>query len=203
MEPLGLKIRKALSRLNQIDNYLYTKPEREWNYDDLSLVKSFLRTARVEEYNTMEDLKKVQEFFSNPLEEVSAEYSRKNKRPIKVGDIVGNTVQGFDFKVLGIQDDKMKVMNIVTGKEFTTNIDNMRLSSIDNPVKEGGKRGYLEATKNLNKFLQNQLDDMGVEYEMGPKNLSRPFTAIYKPENKSEEFNAKFEDFINKTNFCS
>jgi len=39
-----------------------------------------------------------------------------------------------------------------------------------------------------------------VEYEMGPKNLSRPFTAIYKPENKSEEFNAKFEDFINKTN---
>ena len=40
----------------------------------------------------MEDLKKVQEFFSNPLEEVSAEYSRKNKRPIKVGDIVGNTV---------------------------------------------------------------------------------------------------------------
>jgi len=281
MESLGLKIRKALSRLNQIDNYLYTKPEREWNYDDLSLVKSFLRTARVEEYNTMEDLKKVKQFFSKPLEEVSAEYSRKNKRPVKVGDIVGNTVQGFDFKVLGIQDDKMKVMNIVTGKEFTTDIDNMRLSSVDEVsstnealsdpditpfrlqnylidlnmelsyylqkgeaadlryaemlkqdiadvraeldrrieamtadeiekdknqfrreqgLEEGGKRGYLEATKNLNKFLQNQLDDMGVEYEMDPKNLSRPFTAIYKPENKSEEFNAKFEDFINKAN---
>ena len=200
MEPLGLKIRKALSRLNQTDNYLFRKPEREWNSNDLSLVKSFLRTARVEEDNTMKELQKVKEFFSKPLEEVSAEYSRKNKRPIKVGDIVGNTVQGFDFKVLGIQDDKMKVMNIVTGKEFTTDIDNMRLSSTDNPVKEGGKRGYLEATKNMNKFIQNQLDDMGVEYEMDPKNLSRPFTAIYKPENKSEEFNAKFEDFINKAN---
>ena len=162
MEPLGLKIRKALSRLNQTDNYLFRKPEREWNYDDLSLVKSFLRTARVEEYNTMKELQKVQEFFSKPLEEVSAEYSRKNKRPIKVGDIVGNTVQGFDFKVLGIQDDKMKVMNIVTGKELTTDIDNMRLSSTDNPVKEGGKWGYQEATKNMNKFLQNQLDDMCV-----------------------------------------
>ena len=70
MEPLGLKIKRALSRLNQTDNYLFRKPEREWDYDDLSLVKSFLRTARVEEDYTMEDLNKIQEFFSKPLEEM-------------------------------------------------------------------------------------------------------------------------------------
>jgi hypothetical protein len=259
MEPLGLKIKKALSRLKQTDNYLFRKPEREWDYDDLSLVKSFLRTARVEEDYTMEDLNKIQEFFSKPLEEmmslddqakayylekfkkgeisslpedpkaafldqmmkdemekdatqyrretgleeVSAEYPRRNKRPIKVGDIVGNTVQGFDFKVLDIQDDKMKVKNTITGKESITDIDNMRLSSTDNSVKEGGKWGYQEAAKNMIKFLQNQLDDMGVEYEMDPKSLSKPFIAIYKPENQSEELNAKFENFIEKANLGS
>ena len=395
MEPLGLKIKKALSRLNQTDNYLFRKPEREWDYDDLSLVKSFLRSARVEEDYTMEDLNKIQEFFSKPLEEttfkvgqkvtylghpavvtatkehngrnyvsvsydkgkgktkasdilttdgsikpleemmslddqakayylekfkkgeisslpedpkaaflnqmmkdemekdaaqyrretgleeVSAEYSRRNKRPIKVGDIVGNTVQGFDFKVLDIQDDLMKVKNFITGKEFMTDIDNMQLLYPDEsvneafgekyyimvrlkdapeaqkafsdfigknditinktgdkfstddvkagiklyrhltdrlikvlvhnlpledkylPVYEGGKWGYQEAAKNMIKFLQNQLDDMGVEYEMDPKSLSKPFIAIYKPENQSEELNAKFEDFIEKSNLKS
>jgi hypothetical protein len=259
MEPLGLKIKKALSRLKQTDNYLFRKPEREWDYDDLSLVKSFLKTARVEEDYTMENLNKIQEFFSKPLEEmmslddqakayylekfkkgeisslpedpkaaflnqmtkdemekdaaqyrretgleeVSAEYSRKNKRPIKVGDIVGNTVQGFDFKVLAIQDDKMKVKNTITGKESITDIDNMRLLSTDNSVKEGGKWGYQEAAKNMIKFLQSQLDNMGVEYDMDPKSLSQPFTAIYKPENQSEELNAKFEDFIEKANLKS
>jgi len=259
MEPLGLKIKKALSRLKQTDNYLFRKPEREWDYDDLSLVKSFLRTARVEEDYTMEDLNKIQEFFSKPLEEmmslddqakayylekfkkgeisslpedpkaaflnqmmkdemekdaaqyrretgleeVSAEYSRRNKRPIKVGDIVGNTVQGFDFKVLDIQDDLMKVKNFITGKEFMTDIDNMQLLYPDESIKEGGKWGYQEAAKNMIKFLQNQLDDMGIEYEMDPKSLSKPFIIIYKPENQSEELNAKFENFIEKANLKS
>jgi hypothetical protein len=133
MEPLGLKIRKALSRLNQIDNYLYTKPERDWNYDDLSLVKSFLRTARVEEYNTMEDLKKVKEFFSKPLEEVSAEYKPNRPAP-KVGDLIGNTVQGFDHKVLAIQGDHYIVQNTVTGKKMKTFRDNMYK---DTTIEEG------------------------------------------------------------------
>jgi hypothetical protein len=70
-------------------------------------------------------------------------------------------------------------------------------------VYEGGKWGYQEAAKNMIKFLQNQLDDMGVEYEMDPKSLSKPFKAIYKPENKSEEWNTKFEDLIDKANLKS
>jgi hypothetical protein len=46
---------------------------------------------------------------------------------IKVGDIVGNTVQGFNFKVLNIKGDKLEVENIKTGKKFETYIDNMYL----------------------------------------------------------------------------
>jgi len=46
---------------------------------------------------------------------------------IKVGDIVGNTVQGFNFKVLNIKDDKLEVKNIKTGKKFETYINNMYL----------------------------------------------------------------------------
>jgi hypothetical protein len=76
------------------------------------------------------------------LEEVSAEYSRRNKRPIKVGDIVGNTVQGFDFKVLDIQDDLMKVKNFITGKEFMTDIDNMSLLYPDESINEAKFTDY-------------------------------------------------------------
>jgi len=46
---------------------------------------------------------------------------------IKVGDIVGNTVQGFNFKVLNIKGDKLEVENTKTGKKFETYIDNMYL----------------------------------------------------------------------------
>ena len=46
---------------------------------------------------------------------------------IKVGDIVGNTIQGFNFKVLNIKGDKLEVENIKTGKKFETYIDNMYL----------------------------------------------------------------------------
>ena len=69
-------------------------------------------------------------------------------------------------------------------------------------VNEGGKWGYQEAAKNMIKFLQNQLDDMGVEYEMSG-NPYAPFKTIYKPINKSDDWYAKFEDLINRANLGS
>ena len=71
MEPISLKVKRALSRLSQTGNPLFTKPLKNWTDEDFSLAKSFLRTARVEEDYTMEDLKKIQEFFSKPLEEIN------------------------------------------------------------------------------------------------------------------------------------
>jgi hypothetical protein len=70
MEPISLKVKRALSRLSQTDHPLFTKLLKNWTDEDLRLAKSFLRTARVEEDYTMEDLKKIQEFFSKPLEEM-------------------------------------------------------------------------------------------------------------------------------------
>lgn len=58
------------------------------------------------------------------LEEVSAEYRPKRPAP-KVGDTVGNTVQGFDFTVVGIHGDRLEVEDQNTLKRFMTYIDNM------------------------------------------------------------------------------
>jgi hypothetical protein len=69
-------------------------------------------------------------------------------------------------------------------------------------VNEGGKWGYQEALKNMIKFLQTQLDDMGVEYEMSG-NPYVPFKTIYKPINKSDDWYAKFEDLIDRANLGS
>jgi hypothetical protein len=67
METWGNKVKKALARLDKTDNYLYTKPEQDWTHEDRALVISFLRKSKVAENTQMEDLKKVQEFFSKPI----------------------------------------------------------------------------------------------------------------------------------------
>lgn len=58
------------------------------------------------------------------------------KSSIKVGDIVGNTVQGFNFKVLAINGDKLEVEDTRTGKKMTTHIDNMYLSTVNEAKSE-------------------------------------------------------------------
>jgi len=58
------------------------------------------------------------------LGEVSPEYKPNTLAP-EVGDLVGNSVQGFDHKVLAIQGDHYIVQNTVTGKKMKTFRDNM------------------------------------------------------------------------------
>jgi hypothetical protein len=58
------------------------------------------------------------------LGEVSAEYTPNRPTP-KVGDTVGNTVQGFNFTVVGIHGDKMEVEDEKTLIRFMTDIRNM------------------------------------------------------------------------------
>ena len=67
METWGNKVKVALSRLGKTDNYLYTKPEQDWTQEDKQLVISLLRKSKVAENTQMEDLKKIQEFFSQPI----------------------------------------------------------------------------------------------------------------------------------------
>lgn len=47
--------------------------------------------------------------------------------PVQIGDIVGNTVQGFDFKVLKIDFPYLLVKNTKNGEEFKTFYYNMYL----------------------------------------------------------------------------
>jgi len=47
------------------------------------------------------------------------------KEEIEVGDTIGNTVDGFDFEVIGIEGDKYHVKHKRSGKEFKTDKDNM------------------------------------------------------------------------------
>lgn len=114
METWGNKVKKALARLGKTDNYLYTKPEQDWTHEDKALVISFLRKSKVAENTQMEDLKKVQEFFSKPLEEVSNDYS-----PLSYAKLVANGKMeiedamketGFSYVLLKQLVDKVKGM---------------------------------------------------------------------------------------------
>ena len=49
----------------------------------------------------------------------------QTNQDIKVGDTVGNAVQGFNFEVKKISGDKMTVKDKKSGKEFETFIENM------------------------------------------------------------------------------
>ena len=49
--------------------------------------------------------------------------------PIKIGDIIGNTVNGFDFELLAIEQEFYKVKNILTGKIMRIYSTNMYKSN--------------------------------------------------------------------------
>jgi len=48
---------------------------------------------------------------------------------IKIGDIIGNTVNGFDFELLAIEQEFYKVKNILTGKIMRIYSTNMYKSN--------------------------------------------------------------------------
>jgi hypothetical protein len=65
------------------------------------------------------------------FEEFVAQKLNENKLPIKVGDIVGNTVQGFNWKVLKIKNSSLEVQHVKTGEKKETHIDNMYKSQYE------------------------------------------------------------------------
>lgn len=126
METWGSKVKKALARLDKTNNYLYTKPEQEWTHQDKALAISFLRKSKVAE--NMEDLQKIKEFFSKPLEEVTNDYS-----PLSYAKLVANGKMeiedamketGFSYVLLKQLVDKVKgvAQNIREEEEDPTDI---------------------------------------------------------------------------------
>ena len=86
------------------------------------------------------------------VDEVSAEYVNKDAYNYKVGDIIGNTIDGFDFKVIRIEGDKVTVKDIRSGKEFRTYKDNMYKGGVG-----------LQENKLLKEEMSLEIDDDFIE----------------------------------------
>lgn len=91
---------------------------------------------------------------------------------IKVGDIVGNTVQGFNFEILDVEDgSQLKVKDVRTGRIFNTYFGNMYKSYTDK-YSNGGKVRKMEL---YDAVLYNgkQYDISKKDGIVGLKNLSQ------------------------------
>jgi hypothetical protein len=136
----------------------------------------------------MNDIKKIQEFFSKSLEEAT----------FKVGDKV--TYLGHPGEITGINKEMTGAItyNVAydkgNGRTKATNLSN-----------KGGEIKPLNENKpvaNVNrhiKAIQIQLDQLGVKYEMSG-NPYKPFKAVYKPINKDDKWYDNFEDIVFRYN---
>jgi hypothetical protein len=87
----------------------------------------------------------------------------------KVGDLVGNNVQGFNFKLLGIEGSHMEVQDVKTGIKFKTHIDNMYVPSTSEakkkPMKPQLKESHVRKLAEL--ILEAKLaEEMSVHGEL-------------------------------------
>ena len=124
----------------------------------------------------MKDLKKVQEFFSKNLEEVTNDYSPLSyatlvaKGKMDIEDAMKET--GFSYVLLKQLVDKVK--------------------GVAQDIREEQETGV--------GMVKKQLDALGVKYEMSKTDKVRPFKVIYQPINKSDEFYDKFENIVDLFN---
>lgn len=113
---------------------------------------------------------------------------------LKIGDIVGNTVQGFEYEVIGLKNELygLKVKNIKTGKIFDTTYQNMtkRVKNTNPGLKESNVN---EAIKSINDFSNFGMDILHLIYDQGiePKSIVDDLERIiegikYKVVTKSE-----------------
>jgi hypothetical protein len=148
----------------------------------------------------MNDIKKIQEFFSKPLEEAELKLGVKYELPN--GDtgyiMTGGSNDSKDWifsggsKKVPYLSVKSKLKPLATQPRKYDGAFDLGLGKghhIDESVNEGPIED-----------IQKQLDDLGVKYEMSKTDKVRPFKAIYKPINKSDEFYDKFEDIVDLFN---
>lgn len=86
----------------------------------------------------------------------------KNPKEIEVGDIIGNNVQGFNFKVLKINGNTFDVENIDTGEKFKTFRGNMYLPGKYNwHINE-----YKNKPKSNRLVKENEISENSLEYSL-------------------------------------
>jgi len=167
----------------------------------------------------MEDIQKIKEFFSKPLEEDfgQALFNRLNPKDEDLEAIVNILIQ--DPKIRKSPDQasfKEALENYIrfnsdrnsigqaavralsyrnTGGRYGSGFDRIFNMLVD-------KNNLSEAKTDINK-IKKRLDALGIKYEMSATDKVRPFKVIYKPVDKSDEFYDKFEDIVDLFNLKS
>jgi hypothetical protein len=136
----------------------------------------------------MEDIQKIKEFFSKPLNEGSTTF--------KVGDKV--TYLGHPAEITAV--NKEMTGDITYNVYYDKGQGKTKVTNIFN--KGGDIKPLKEAKTDINK-IKKRLDALGVKYEMSATDKVRPFKVIYKPVDKSDEFYDKFEDIVDLFNLKS
>jgi hypothetical protein len=123
---------------------------------------------------TQEMAEWIWDFFNNASYESPV---NEAKEEIKVGDIIGNTVQGFNFKVKEIKNNTYIVQNTKTGKTIETTKDNMYKSGTK--MYEASKEEETEFHKKLDKLVHSTFGKRKGE-------LEEELTEAYVPSNIKE-----------------
>jgi len=140
----------------------------------------------------MNDIKKIQEFFSKSLEEAKTENSYKvvwTDRDYKKYSKV------FKNDPKGAPDNAKK-----KAEEFKKALEDKDKKSKDGLYRSIDLNEAKEET--AIDMAKKKLDALGVKYEMSGNNF-KPFEAIYRPNNKSNEFYDKFNRIVYEFNLGS
>ena len=134
-----------------------------------------LKNPKKADLNKDGELSSYEEKRGAAIEKAMSEKNLKeiNREPVKVGDRVGNTVQGFDFIVKAILDDYLVVQDLNTRTLKKTFIDNMY--KYQSPVKEidtDKGRGTVVLSKTSNPTDIKKLTDQGLDVELKNEILS-------------------------------
>ena len=140
----------------------------------------------------MEDLKKVQEFFSKPMsEELDLSNPEFTDSGLQMYLINLNKELSYYLK-------KGEAADLRYAEMLKKDIADAR-AELDRRIKS--KKGTNEAKQETGVgMVKKQLDALGVKYEMSKTDKVRPFKVIYQPINKSDEFYDKFENIVDLFN---
>ena len=204
---LGLKLRAWFEK-NIIKEA--TKEEYEALLDkEYELTSAYMKDKTDANWKKLSDIRKKGKKLEKELEDqdLNEEVDQRN------ADIYAYQFMQYFDKMRGIVrhnfgDDTRKEFERLVQDKFS----NHRISENYNPDldqddeevpmpmdDEGRPLEEADINKNL-KAIQIQLDQLGVKYEMDPKNKVQPFKVIYKPVNKDDDFYDKFDDIVFRYN---
>jgi hypothetical protein len=143
---------------------------------------------------TLKDTKtgKLTGIHVNDLYKASMNESKSNPEIDKLLKIINTKKAGSEYKKALM--DLIAMAEKKSGKTVNTKKEALlALDYVEPSINEANKENGIDGAK-------KQLDALGVKYEISKTDKVKPFKAIYKPTNKSDEFYDKFEDIVDLFN---